>query len=122
MENTDRFEVESDFSAKVAFGEEQAYIIMNCQIGNDDSQCPFIINIELTGIFDIEFEKEDERDMEQLKQLLSQNAVAILYPYIRSLVSDITSKANAFDTFIMPVANIAKAMKENNKIEILELE
>lgn len=95
---------------------------MDCQIGNDDISCPFIINVELTGVFDIEFEKDDEQDIEQLKELLSQNAIAILYPYIRSLVSDITSKANSFDTFIMPVANIAKVMKENNKIEILELE
>ncbi|HEC2146362.1 TPA: protein-export chaperone SecB [Staphylococcus delphini] len=122
IENIDRFEVESDFSAKIAFEDNQAYIIMDCQIGNDDISCPFIINVELTGVFDIEFEKDDEQDIEQLKELLSQNAIAILYPYIRSLVSDITSKANSFDTFIMPVANIAKVMKENNKIEILELE
>ncbi|MTV19529.1 protein-export chaperone SecB [Staphylococcus delphini] len=122
IENIDRFEVESDFSAKIAFEDNQAYIIMDCQIGNDDINCPFIINVELTGVFDIEFEKDDEQDIEQLKELLSQNAIAILYPYIRSLVSDITSKANSFDTFIMPVANIAKVMKENNKIEILELE
>ncbi|UXS29556.1 protein-export chaperone SecB [Staphylococcus delphini] len=122
IENIDRFEVESDFSAKIAFEDNQAYIIMDCQIGNDDISCPFIINVELTGVFDIEFEKDDEQDIEQLKELLSQNAIAILYPYIRSLVSDITSKANSFDTFIIPVANIAKVMKENNKIEILELE
>ncbi|HEC2205377.1 TPA: protein-export chaperone SecB [Staphylococcus delphini] len=122
IENIDRFEVESDFSAKIAFEDNQAYIIMDCQIGNDDISCPFIINVELTGVFDIEFEKDGEQDIEQLKELLSQNAIAILYPYIRSLVSDITSKANSFDTFIMPVANIAKVMKENNKIEILELE
>ncbi|MCE5452814.1 protein-export chaperone SecB [Staphylococcus pseudintermedius] len=122
IENIDRFEVESDFSAKIAFEDNQAYIIMDCQIGNDDMSCPFIINVELTGVFDIEFEKDDEQDIKQLKELLSQNAIAILYPYIRSLVSDITSKANSFDTFIMPVANIAKVMKENNKIEILELE
>ncbi|WP_353421613.1 protein-export chaperone SecB [Staphylococcus delphini] len=122
IENIDRFEVESDLSAKIAFEDNQAYIIMDCQIGNDDISCPFIINVELTGVFDIEFEKDDEQDIEQLKELLSQNAIAILYPYIRSLVSDITSKANSFDTFIIPVANIAKVMKENNKIEILELE
>lgn len=122
IENIDRFEVESDFSAKIAFEDNQAYIIMDCQIGNDDISCPFIINVELTGVFDIEFEKEDEQDIEQLKELLSQNAIAILYPYIRSLVSDITSKANSFDTFIMPIANIAKVMKENNKIQILELD
>ncbi|EJH4519861.1 protein-export chaperone SecB [Staphylococcus pseudintermedius] len=122
IENIDRFEVESDFSAKIAFEDNQAYTIMDCQIGNDDMSCPFIINVELTGVFDIEFEKDDAQDIKQLKELLSQNAIAILYPYIRSLVSDITSKANSFDTFIMPVANIAKVMKENNKIEILELE
>ncbi|HGH0720688.1 TPA: protein-export chaperone SecB [Staphylococcus pseudintermedius] len=122
IENIDRFEVESDFSAKIAFEDNQAYIIMDCQIGNNDMSCPFIINVELTGVFDIEFEKDDAQDIKQLKELLSQNAIAILYPYIRSLVSDITSKANSFDTFIMPVANIAKVMKENNKIEILELE
>lgn len=121
IENVETFEVNSDFSAKVAFEDKEAYIIMDCQIGNTDENCPFIINIQLTGVFNIELENTSE-DIGELKELLSQNAIAILYPYIRSLVSDLTSKANMFDTFIMPVVNIAKMMKENDRIEIVGLE
>lgn len=122
IENIDTFEVENDFSAKVAFTNEKAYIILDCQIGNDSPKCPFIINVVLKGVFDIEFENTEETDVAELKELLSQNAIAILYPYVRSLVSDVTSKANSFETFIMPVANIAKIMNENEQIEILDLE
>ncbi|MEB6835676.1 protein-export chaperone SecB [Staphylococcus simulans] len=121
IENVDTFEVNSDFSAKVAFENEEAYIIMDCQIGNNEPNCPFIINMQLTGVFDIEYENDVE-DINRLKILLTQNAIAILYPYIRSLVSDLTSKANMFDTFIMPVVNVAKMMEENNRIEIVGLD
>ncbi|SGR58700.1 preprotein translocase subunit SecB [Staphylococcus aureus] len=77
--------------------------------------------MQLTGVFDIEYENDVE-DKNSLKILLTQNAIAILYPYIRSLVSDLTSKANMFDTFIMPVVNVAKMMEENNRIEIVGLD
>ncbi|MDM5686276.1 hypothetical protein P7996_15960, partial [Staphylococcus aureus] len=41
---------------------EEAYIIMDCQIGNNKPNCPFIINMQLTGVFDIEYENDVEEN------------------------------------------------------------
>ncbi|MDW4410443.1 preprotein translocase subunit SecB [Staphylococcus cohnii] len=122
MEKTEQFNVENDFSAKVAFTDEKAYIILDCNIGDESEDCPFIINLKMKAYFDLEFDSEKQDDRDEIKRLLSVNAIAILYPYIRSIVTDLTSKSNTFEPFIMPVVNIAKHMNDNNKIEFLDIE
>ncbi|PTJ13855.1 preprotein translocase subunit SecB [Staphylococcus succinus] len=122
MDETDQFNVENDFSAKVAFTNEKAYIILDCDIGDESETCPFQINIKMKAYFDLEFDNESQKDYDEIKRLLSINAIAILYPYIRSIVTDLTSRANTFEPFIMPVINIAKHMNDNNKIEFLDID
>lgn len=66
---------------------------------------PFEMDVILTGYFTIE---NNEKDID-----FEPNAIAILYPYIRSIVSTYTASANV-NSLILPVINVNKLI-ENTK-------
>ncbi len=47
---------------------KEAYIINGLPNGNNKPNCPFIINMQLTGVFDIEYENNVE-DKNSLKNI-----------------------------------------------------
>ena len=74
-----------------------------------DKAYPFRLNVEMVGFF--ECENCEENDIEEFKP----NAVAILYPYARALVTSITANANT-NPMILPTINTNKLLnKENDK-------
>lgn len=77
-------------------------------INNDNNDMPFSVYADIQGVFHLEnWEQPDQLP------LITSNAVAILFPYLRTLVSMVTANAN-ITPYVLPVMNIA-AMFENNK-------
>lgn len=66
----------------------------------DAEESPFMLNICIEGTFALAKWESDES-----KQLMVSNTVAILFPYLRSLVSMITANAN-IPPYTLPVMNI----------------
>lgn len=64
---------------------------------------PFSINVELIGFFSL------DGDIKEIKSF-EKNALAIMYPYVRSLVSTYTSNSNV-PTLILPPINIVNYLK-----------
>lgn len=69
-----------------------------------ENNYPFEMTVEITGFFAIESEDG--------KINLEPNAVAILYPYIRAIVSTYTANANV-NALILPPINVNNLFKEN---------
>ena len=68
---------------------------------------PFNLEIAMTGCFSLTMEQEDD----ELKQtLLRENTVAIMFPFLRSIVASVTSAAN-ITPLVIPVINLAQAFK-----------
>lgn len=65
---------------------------------------PFYLRINLTGMFII---NPSENNINYEK-----NAIAILFPYIRSIITNITSQANV-QPLILPPININKLIEDN---------
>lgn len=63
---------------------------------------PFSIILEVSGFFDIASDSNEE-----CESLLNVNAVAILFPYIRALITTYTSNANV-EPLILPAINVNK--------------
>lgn len=63
---------------------------------------PYKISVEIAGIFssDTEFDKKWEN-----------NALAILFPYVRSIISCLTSQSGR-STIVLPTVNIVKMFEE----------
>ncbi|TDG71134.1 protein-export chaperone SecB [Secundilactobacillus malefermentans] len=75
-----------------------------------DVNSPFKLEVAIEGKF--KYTVEDDKDSVGAEQLLSTNAVAILFPYLRSVVSSVTMLSNNMPTLILPTMNIIELMKK----------
>lgn len=73
---------------------------------SDKKLFPFTMTVTITGMFQIENNTENIT--------FDANAVAILYPYVRAIISSYTANAN-INPVILPTLNVAKAMNQDNK-------
>ena len=76
-------------------------VFENCE----EKNYPFEMTIEITGYFEIENEGKDIN--------FEPNAIAILYPYIRAIVSTYTASAN-INPLILPAINVNALFNKNN--------
>lgn len=67
---------------------------------------PFEMKVVLTGYFTVE---NNEKNIN-----LEPNAIAILFPYIRAIVSTYTASANV-PPLILPAINVNKLIEDNEK-------
>lgn len=88
--------------------DEDIYKVTLELIGNKEKE--YSLNIELTGYFS--FDENKPLDKELKETMISQNAVAIIMPYMRSQVSLITAQPEV-DCVVLPPFNIIKMMSEN---------
>lgn len=78
-----------------------------------DEEVPFELKVEIEGAF-LYNEKEDSSKI-GFKNFLNTNAVAILYPYLRSMVSSVTGMSNEFTQLILPTVNIAQMLRKSKE-------
>ena len=120
-----KLHTEVSFSAEIGISYENArsYVIIKTQIGNCKSEIdstevkhvPFQLEVDIRGIYSLNF--SDFKSVDNLKDVLSTNAIAILYPYLRSFVSTLTAQVNSFPAYVLPVVNFAETLRENNLVE-----
>ncbi len=116
-------DVSVHFSSTIAIYSENALINLNVELGDPDNiDCPFLVEVSLKGLFNYSYDPDLPEDKERAKELISNNGVAILYPYIRNIVSDLTVKSNQFPAYILPVINIIQILKEEDSIEIIDFD
>lgn len=66
------------------------------------------LNIEIVGIFISDY---TEQDADLIKSIIQDNTTAILFPYLRSQISLVTTQPE-FSPIILPPMNIAEMFKE----------
>lgn len=62
-------------------------------------------DVELVGIFTLDTDSGIPSDSQYIKNLCERNTLSILFPYLRSIVSDLSLKAN-MSPIILPTINI----------------
>lgn len=73
---------------------------------NTEKGYPFKMKVAIRGFFEIENNDENIN--------FEPNAISILYPYIRSIVSTYTSSANVMP-LILPVINVNKMLQDKER-------
>ena len=73
----------------------------------EENNYPFHMELEVTGYFKV------ANNNAQID--LRPNAIAILYPYLRAIVSTYTSAANV-NALILPTINVNKVLENETKI------
>lgn len=82
--------------------ENKYYVSLGIKI--EEEFLPFKIDVSITGLF---FFKDDNPD----EDLINKNAFAILFPYLRSLVTTLTANANV-QPMILPPINVVSYLDE----------
>jgi len=94
--------------------QDRIIVTVDVQVGSQaDNRTPFIVTASVSGQF-VYHENEDQNQI-GVDTLIKKNAVAILYPYVRSLVSTVTNASNQFPALILPTINVTQVLDENGK-------
>ena len=108
--------VHTGFECEIAENEVNAVVRLVSRTGDlSDENSPFQVDVEIEGLFEfVEFESEGLK----FEEYLTNNAVAILLPYLRSTISELTAKSNEFPVLNLPIMNVAKMLETEEKITI----
>lgn len=116
FENTPdkNFDVDFDIESTIIVGDRKSSVQLNAIVGEEDNKdCPFIIEVGLIGLF------EFEGDPQEYKSFLVENAVAVIFPYLRSVISEMSVKSNLFPNYLLPLMNISRYLLDNEKVNII---
>ncbi|MDB2160497.1 MULTISPECIES: protein-export chaperone SecB [Clostridium] len=101
-----------DFDSKVEFGEDDKFILyLSVELFKDaeKNNYPFNFKADLIGFFELNEVEESKKQV-----YAEQNAVAILFPYLRALITTYTGMANV-QPLILPPINVAKYIENKKK-------
>ncbi len=82
-------------------------LILSVDIGKDEVNLPFIASVEMEGRFEL-------NNIDNPEEVMRINATAILFPYLRSALTQLTATAN-IRPVILPTINLAQTFESCNK-------
>lgn len=97
-------EVEFSMETEISFSNDKsASVTLNCIIFDDSEKrnLPFTLKITITGNFKI----EGEIDNEGFMKFCELNGTTVLFPYLRTAVTNITATANQ-PPLVLPLINV----------------
>ena len=105
--NSDDFNIEFDINTDVVFNDENNFILkLGMDIFKNQKESPFEMSVSVVGIFEI---GDIEENLKQ--EFAEKNSVAILFPYVRALISNYTAMANV-NPLILPPINVVKYIED----------
>lgn len=75
--------------------------------GTEEIPVPFTLSISISGLFGLE-----DWESEKNKQIAEKNTVAILFPFLRSLIATVTANCSV-PPYVMPVINVNAFISDN---------
>lgn len=116
FETDNNINITTEFECVINMNNEtEANVSLSAYIGDIKANSPFEVVVKIVGNF--KYDDEDNNDI-SFETYLSENAIAILFPYLRSIISDMSAKSNEFPTLILPVINVVKLLEDNDSIII----
>lgn len=104
--------IQSKFDFEVIDNDSDSKTVVMWFKIEDNDNLPFNINVEINGEFD--YNQDDDMDHGGFSNFRA-NALAILYPYLRNVVSQLTLMSNKFSSFILPTVNMYSVVRQHDK-------
>ncbi|MCF7932762.1 MAG: protein-export chaperone SecB [Acholeplasmataceae bacterium] len=105
-----KINIKPDFSRRLKKIDDDKFAVeLSVAIIGKDEELPFSIEIAVTGVFALKGFEQPARHLVARTQ-----AVIILFPYLRSLLTLVTANTN-LPPYILPVMNIAKMFEDREK-------
>lgn len=95
-------------TTKISDEKNKMTITLNVNVFKGIEDAPFYIDVEITGYFEL--------DGEDNILNYEANAIAIMYPYLRAIVSTYTTSANV-SPIILPAINVNAMLKRKKEQE-----
>ena len=99
-------EIEFKINKNINYDKDKMIVDLKVEIFEKDDKYPFHMVVSIRGFFTIENNDEGIN--------FEPNAIAILYPYIRAIVSTYTANANV-SSLILPTINVNKLIKDQEE-------
>lgn len=103
--------IEIDFDYDIDFNIDSkskaiAFVSLKVDLFKKSEKKPFCLSLTVTGIFESENLTKDE-----FEKMCRTNALAIMFPFVREIVSYITKSSN-FPPLLLPPINIIETLKK----------
>ena len=99
-------EIEFKIDKNIRYDKNKMTVDLNVEIFEKEEKYTFYMKVSIRGFFTIE-NNEEEINFEP-------NAIAILYPYVRAIVSTYTANAN-ITPLMLPTINVNKLIKDQEE-------
>ncbi len=106
-----------DTSLDIEFNKKGKKLLVKISLSNEAEDSPFIFMVDGIGFF--EFDKEPNEDI--LETVARVNCAAIMFPYIREVVADLTRRAG-FPPFHHSPVNFQALYEEFKVLKAEEIE
>lgn len=106
----DGISLENEISVSLDINDDQADLLLKVRVGSFKEDSPFSVETELIGHF--EYNKDEDEKDHGFDSFLKVNGVAILYPYVRSLISNVINLSNEFPSYNLPTINVHRVLEE----------
>lgn len=91
-------------------------ILIGVRLGYENTNSlPFKVEAVVKGYF--ELETEESNDINSIYKFYLQNGTAILYPYLRAIVTTLTGTGN-YQAIILPTVNFYKLIESSDLKEV----
>jgi preprotein translocase subunit SecB len=122
-QNGDYTKLSPDFFIVKADNEtndEKFNIIIGVKVEGDDEEnnLPFTAEVIIRGFYTLNVNEAAEHNIDDIHIFKLLNGSAILYPYLRSVFTDITSKSS-HNPIILPTINFTKFIKSQSLEDML---
>lgn len=109
-----KLDVDFNLSAEIIINDDDNYIELKADVGdNSRVSCPFQINVVILGIFGYEGTESEK------ESFLKISGISVLFPYLRSLISEMSIKSNLFPDYRLPLINVSKLLEDQKGITII---
>lgn len=105
-------DLEIEVSVKVKDDELKSAITLIAHVFDDakNKNYPFSLDVSITGFFSAEGDMKPD----EFKEYCKCNGTAVLFPFLRSTIADVTRTANV-QPLILPLFNIHNLIKQQEK-------
>lgn len=107
-------EINPSFKINREFDKKDLKIFL--EISMDNGDLPFEFNVSIGGLFKF---SRDIGNIEKIDEIANINCAAILFPFLRETVADLTRRAG-FPPLLLPPVNFCKIHDELTKLKAVE--
>lgn len=106
--------LEPKMTSKTNIEDNNINITLSVIVGSlEDQTIPFQVSCSIIGTF--VYEPDEDATNVGLDALVRNNAVAILYPYVRAIIATLTTTSNEFPGYNMPTINVSKLLAQQGE-------